>query len=464
MVLAPLRHDGINCHQQTEPGYKNRESTLADIRPFHGVHYNTARVKDLARVICPPYDIISPQAQQELYQRSDYNFIRIEFGRELPQDKDTDNRYTRAASALKNWLEQGVLQIDDRPSFYIDEHHFTYQGKVYRRRGLNCLVKLEEWNKMVVRPHEGTLSRPKSDRLNLLWALQADTSPVMALYEDRQRQVAPLLDKSTRGKPSLNIKGGAGESHQVWTVTDAVTNEKIHDYLAGQPLYIADGHHRYESALNYQRERRSSLPVTAAEEPFDFVLMSLADMADPGLIILPAHRLVRGMSPSAIAGLKAGLKACFHVTEVTPDTTDVLSQINKLLPKDNGELKILVYGLKKGKFILLTLRDYDIIRPMIPYFHSELYQKLDVSIVDHVILEELLGLTHEMTGAFVDYANDAREAIRRVMEQEYQLAFIVNPVRPDVIKAIADAGDRMPRKSTYFYPKVPAGLVFYKFG
>jgi uncharacterized protein (DUF1015 family) len=436
---------------------------LADIRPFHCVRYNTSLVKDLAQVICPPYDIISPQVQQELYQRSDYNFVRIEFGRELPQDKNTDNRYTRAAATLKKWLERGILKIDDKPSLYINDHHFSYQGNVYRRRSLNCLVKLEEWDKMIVRPHEGTLSRPKGDRLNLLWALQADTSPVMALYEDREQRVSSLLNKCARGRPALSIKGGEGESHQVWAVTDAAANEKIRDYLAGQPLYIADGHHRYESALNYRRERRSSFPSTAAEEPFDFVLMSLADMADPGLIILPAHRLVRGMPPSAIDRLKASLKTCFSVAEVTPDMTDVLSQINKLLSEDKGEVRMVVYGLKKGKLFLLTLRDFDIVRPMIPYFHSELYQKLDVSIVDHVILEELLGLTHEMTGVFVDYSNDAKEAIRRVAEQEYQLAFIVNPVKPGVIKAIADAGDRMPRKSTYFFPKVPAGIIFYHF-
>jgi uncharacterized protein (DUF1015 family) len=437
---------------------------LADIRPFHGVHYNTSLVKDLAPVICPPYDIISPQMQQELYQRNDYNFVRIELSRELPQDKNTDNRYTRAATTLKNWLEQSILKIDGKPSLYINDHHFTYQGNTYRRRNLNCLVKLEEWNRMIVRPHEGTLSKPKVDRLNLLWALQADTSPVMALYEDREQRLSSLLHKYARGKPTLNIKSGEGKSHQVWAITDATDNGKIRDYLARQPLYIADGHHRYESALNYRRERRSSFPSTAAEEPYDFVLMSLTDMDDPGLIILPAHRLVRGMPPSAIDGLKSGLKTCFSVTEVTLDNTDVLSQINKLLSEDKGEVRLLVYGLKKGKLFLLTLRDFDIVRAMIPYFHSEFYEKLDVSIVDHVILEELLGLTHEMTGVFVDYSNDAREAISRVAEQEYQLAFIVNPVKPGIIKAIADAGDRMPRKSTYFFPKVPAGLVFYRFG
>jgi uncharacterized protein (DUF1015 family) len=437
---------------------------LADIRPFRGVRYNPSPVKDLAQVICPPYDIIPPQMQQELYRRSDYNFVRIESGRELPQDKDTDNRYTRAAATLKQWLEQGILKIDDKPSLYIDDHHFTYRGKTYCRRSINCLVKLEEWDKMIVRPHEGTLTQPKSDRLTLLWALQADTSPVMALYEDKDKQISSLLRKPTAGKPALNIQLDDGESHRIWAVTDAAVNRRIGDCLAGQPLYIADGHHRYESALNYRRERRSSSPSRAAEEPYDFVLMSLVDIADPGLIILPAHRLIRGILPSAIDGLMAGLETCFTVTEAALDRKDMLSQINGLLSEDKGEVKILLYGLEKERLLLLSLRDFSIVRPMMPYFHSDIYQKLDVSIADHVVLEELLGLTHEMAGVFLDYANDALEAIRRVTEQEYQLAVIVNPVKPGIIKAIADAGDRMPRKSTYFFPKIPAGLVFYKFG
>jgi uncharacterized protein (DUF1015 family) len=437
---------------------------LADIRPFQGVHYNPSLVKDLVNVICPPYDIIPTQMQQELYQRSEYNFIRIEFGREFPQDKDTDNRYTRAAATLGKWLEQGILKVDDTPSLYIDDHHFTHQGKTYRRRSLNCLVKLEEWDKMIVRPHEGTLSKPKSDRLNLMWALQADTSPIMALYEDQDKRISSLLNKSARGKPALSVRSDNGESHQVWAITDTTVNGNIHDYLAGQPLYIADGHHRYESALNYRRERRTSSASRAAEEPFDFVMMSLVDITEPGLVILPAHRLVRGMSLSAIDGLMAGLKTCFAVEELSLNTASTLPQINRWLSEDKDEVKLLLYGLLKEKLLLLTLRDFSIVRPMIPYFHSDLYQKLDVSIVDHVILEELLGLTHNMAGVFLDYTYDALDAIRRVTEQEYQLAFIVNPVKPGIIKAIADAGDRMPHKSTYFFPKIPAGLVFYRFG
>jgi len=437
---------------------------LADIRPFCGVHYNPSLVKDLAKVLCPPYDIITLQMQQELYQRSDSNFVRVEFGRELPSDKDTDNRYTRAATTVKKWLEQGVLQVDEAPAIYINEHHFTYQGRKYRRRSVICLVKLEEWDKMIVRPHEGTLSRPKGDRLSLLWALQADASPIMALYDDPERQIASLLDAQTDAKPLLSADTDSGEYHRLWAITDSEIIGQVRDCLADQPLYIADGHHRYESALAYQRERRTSSSSGVEEEPFDFVMMTLVDFADPGLVILPAHRLVRGLSPSAFDGLMAGLKTCFAVEEMPLNKADVLSQINGLLSEDAGEVKLVLCGLDKERLILLRLRDFSIVRPMIPYFHSEIYQRLDVSIVDHVILEEILGLTHDKVGAFLDYTDDTLEAVSRVVEQEYQLAVIVNPVKPEIMKAIADSGDRMPRKSTYFYPKTPAGLVFYRFG
>ena len=436
---------------------------MAEIRPFQGVHYNPSLVKDLAKVICPPYDIISPQMQQALYQRSEYNFVRIEYGRELPQDKDTSNKYTRAAATLEKLLEQQILVADDKPALYIDEHHFTFQGKTQRRRSINCIVKLEDWSKMIIRPHEGTLSRPKGDRLNLLWALRADTSPIMALYEDKEGDISSVLDKETKKKPAFSAANVNGESHRMWSITNSAIIGRIHDSLNDQPLYIADGHHRYESALSYQRERRSSSPPRIKEEPYDFVMMTLVDIADPGLVILPAHRLVRGMAPSALDGLPTRLNTFFNVEEHSINKTDVRSQIKGLLSQDDDEARLILCGLKKGRFLAVTLRDASVVRPMFPAFHSELYQKLDVSIVDHVILEELLGLTHDKAGAFLDFVNDAPEALKKVLNGEYQLGIIVNPVKPGVIKAIADSGDRMPRKSTYFYPKVPAGLVSYRF-
>jgi uncharacterized protein (DUF1015 family) len=436
---------------------------LAEIRPFQGVHYNPSLVKDLAKVICPPYDIISPQLQQELYQRSENNFVRIEYGRELSQDKPASNKYTRAAATLKRWLEQQVLVVDDKPALYVDEHHFIHQGKTLHRCSFNCIVRLEDWSKAIIRPHEGTLSSPKSDRLNLLWALRADTSPIMTLYEDKKGEIASLLDKESKKKPAFNASNMNGESHRIWSVADEGVIGRIHDSLNDQPLYIADGHHRYESALAYRRERRSSSSPGAIEEPYDFVMMTMVDIADPGLVILPAHRLVRGLAPSALAELPDRLNTFFYIEEYVINQTDVRSQINGLLAENDTEAKLVLGGLKKGYLQVLTLRDANAIRPMFPAFHTELYQKLDVSIVDHIILEELLGLTHANAGAFLDYVNDAPEALKKVQDGEYQLGIIVNPVKPSVIKAIADSGDRMPRKSTYFYPKVPAGLVSYRF-
>ncbi len=166
---------------------------MAEVRPFRGIHYNESLVKDLSEVICPPYDIISPQQQQELYSKSEYNFIRLEFGRELPQDTANDNKYTRSAATLEQWLKQGILKIDEAPAVYLHDHYFTLQGKEYKRRNVIARVRLEEWDKMIIRPHEETMSAPKSDRLNLLWALQTNTSPVFGLFEDQGGEIADVL-------------------------------------------------------------------------------------------------------------------------------------------------------------------------------------------------------------------------------------------------------------------------------
>jgi uncharacterized protein (DUF1015 family) len=435
---------------------------LAEIRPFHGVHYNPAQIKDPANAICPPYDIISPQLQQDLYRRSDFNFVRIEYGRELPNDKDTDNKYTRAAATLAKWLEERVLVADSAPSIYVCEHTFRHQGKTWRRREINCLVRLEDWDKMIVRPHEGTLSRPKSDRLSLLWALQADTSPIMALYEDPRGSIAKALDAGTSGQPLFKFKAPDGDGYQLWALADEKTMSQVRVSLANHPLYIADGHHRYESALAYQRERRASAKSATGNQPYDFVMMTLVDFADPGLVILPAHRMVRGLPAHTLDGFMGTLGTLFQVEELPFAKAPAQEQINQWLDESAGGTRMLLAGPEPSRFSRLTLRDFSLIKPMMPLFHSELYQKLDVSIVDHIILEELLGLTHEAAGVYINYTNDAIEAINRVREREYQLAVIVNPVKAQAVKSIADTGDRMPRKSTYFYPKVPAGLVIYR--
>ncbi len=434
---------------------------MAEIRPFRGVHYNQRLIKELSTVICSPYDIITPQLQQELYRRSQYNFVRLEHSRELPQDTVTDNKYTRSAATLEQWLKQGVLKVDEVPAIYLHDHYFTYQGKEYKRRGIIARVRLEEWDKRIVRPHEGTLAEPKHDRVNLLRALQANTSPILALFEDQGRRVSSLLAAQESSKSLISLTNANGERHYVWAITESQVVNQICNSLAEQPLYIADGHHRYESALIYQRERRTGSSSVSRDEAFNFVMMALVDFSDPGLIILPPHRLVRGMSKSALNGLMTKLGAFFEIEELPLSMPGIWQQVDDLLMGTN-EIRLFLFGLAAEYLLALRLRDFAAASRMIPYFHSELYKRLNVSIIDHILLENLLELSSGREEARIAYSYGRQDAVNRVLDQEYQLALLLRPVRVEVVKAIADAGDRLPRKSTYFYPKLPAGLVFYR--
>lgn len=432
---------------------------MADIRPFRGVHYNESKIKDWSAVICPPYDIITPQQQQELHLKSEYNFVRLESGRDLPQDTATDNKYTRSAATLEQWLKQGILEIDETPAIYLHEHSFTHQGKEYKRRSIFARVRVEEWDTMVVRPHEGTLTEARGDRLSLLWAIQANTSPILAMFEDKGKQIASLLDKREQDKPLISSSKTNGEGHNVWAVTDAEVVNRICSSLAEQPLYIADGHHRYESALTYRLEKSAYSTSVSGDEAFNFVMMALVDFSDPGLVILAPHRMVRGISRPALDGLMTKLNVFFEVEDLPLSTPDVWMKVDDLLARPD-EVRVILFGLDMERLHVLRLRDPAATSQMMPYFHSELYKKLDVSIVDHIILENLLALSSDKEKTSLDYSYDVQDAVNRILAQEYQLALLLSPVKPEIIKAIADAGDKMPRKSTYFYPKSPSGLIF----
>jgi len=436
---------------------------VAEIRPFRGVHYNQSLVKELSAVICPPYDIITPQIRQELYHRSEYNFVRLESSRELPQDTATDNKYTRSADTLKQWLEQDVLKFDEAPAIYLHDHYFTYQGKEYKRRGIIACVRLEEWDKMVVRPHEGTLAEPKSDRISLLWALQANTSPILALFEDQGQQVSSVLQAQVQNEPMISSSSANGERHYVWAITEPEVINQICRSLVHQPLYIADGHHRYESSLIYQREKHTYSPSAARDEASNFVMMTLVDFSDPGLIILSPHRLVRGISKATLNGLMTGLESFFEIEVLPLSMPGIWQQVDDLLTQGKvSQDKLVLFGLGLEHLLVLRLRDFTAARQMMPYFHGELYKRQIVSIVDHIILERLLGLSGTGEQAILAYTYDRQDAVSKVLDQEYQLALLLSPVEVEVVKAMADTGDRMPRKSTYFYPKLPSGLVFYR--
>jgi uncharacterized protein (DUF1015 family) len=435
---------------------------LAELRPFRAVHYNQSLVNELSAVICPPYDIITPQLQQELYQRSQYNFVRLEHARKLPQDTAIDNKDARSAATLDEWLEKGILMVDDVPAIYLHDHYFAYQGREYKRRGMVVCVRLEEWDKMIIRPHEGTLSEPKSDRLSLLWACRANTSPVLSLFEDQGQQVSSLLTSQEQNEPLISLSRTSGESHWVWAITEPGVVNQICNTLANQPLYIADGHHRYESALMYQREKLTYSASVSTNLAFNFVLMELVDFDDSGLIILPPHRLVRGISKSTLEELMAKLSSFFEIEKLPLTIPNIWRQVDDLFLGETSQVNLVLFGLDEEHLFVLRLHDLVATSQMMPYFHCELYKRLGVSIVDHIILEKLLGVGSDREEPMLGYSYDKQDAVNKVLDREYQLAFILNPIKPEVVKAIADVGDRMPRKSTYFYPKLPAGLVFHR--
>jgi uncharacterized protein (DUF1015 family) len=438
-------------------------ATVAEIRPLSGLRYDISRITDINLAICPPYDVISPAQREWLYELDEHNYVRLEFGRELDGDNDAKNKFTRAAATLEAWIQSGILKKDAAPAIYVHDHYFTVKDKPYCRRGIIATVRLEEWEKKVVLPHEGTFPRAKSERLSLMWATSAGISPIMTLYQDKEKRIDALLAEAATGKPVIASDWFEGKRHDVWAVSDPAWQKQLADAFGDQPLYIADGHHRYESALNYKRERQTCCSGGDADADYNFVLMNILDFADPGLVVLPPHRLVRKLSVAQMEALSGGLGGFFKVAETDLSDADAWGRITAFL--EGGKVsqdRLAVYGLKPGSVLLLTVADREQVEAAMPEGHCEQYRRLNVSLIDHIILEKLLGVTRDEHEEKLAYVTDVDEVLRLVDAGEYQLALLLSPVETEVIKHIADASDRMPRKATYFYPKLPSGIVCYR--
>jgi len=451
-----------------------------EVSPFRGIRYNQRIVGDLAPVLCPPFDVITPEQQRLCYENSGYNAIRLEFPAESreptvdPAEYFPPNRvdrYQAAAITFQQWLKQGVLQVDRVSSFYLHDHHFEYSGKKRVRRGLIARVKLKPWGRGIY-PHEETFSKAKSDRLQLMRACRANFSPLLSLYQGSDQEIALKLAEAARGKPMIETAvpspstGEGAEVHILWAITDPEIKREISQFLSSQPLYIADGHHRYETALNYRQERAqaqsdffdSSVIASEAKQSltdkgaFQYVMMELVDFSDPGLVVLPIHRLVRGIAPSILVGLGEQLRR-FFVLESLPLKADTCH-----MPSDSC---LGVLGLEPGLLVVLKKRQGVFFANMMPSNRSQAYREFGGSILKHVILDKILGLTSKED---VAYTVDLKAACQQIKEGQYQLAFLLNPPQPGMVQAVADAKDRMPGKSTYFYPKLPTGLVINPLG
>jgi len=420
-----------------------------EVSPFRGIRYNQRIVGDLAQVICPPYDVITPEQQKLYYEESSYNAIRLEFP--IESQETTVDHYQRAAIIFQQWLEQGILQRDSVASFYLHDHRFEYSGEKRTRRGLIARVKLEPWGSGVY-PHEETFPKAKGDRLQLMRACQANFSPLLSLYHDSQQKIPAILSRITQEKPLISLRAkrsnlpNSNEAHTIWSITEPEIKRELIQFLASQPLYIADGHHRYETALTYQQERTKEQSATG-KEAFNYVMLELVDFSDPGLVVLPLHRLVRGIEPSALEGLEDQLRNFFVLDYVPLKAGDCQLPIDSCLG---------ILGLQSGSLVLLRRRRDISPDAMMPNNRSQAYREFDVSILNHIILGKIMGLTQKED---IAYTVDFKEAHQHIKEGKYQLAFVLNPPQPEIVKAVADAKERMPGKSTYFYPKLPAGLV-----
>ena len=429
---------------------------MADVQPFYGLRYNLERIGDLSTVICPPHDVISATEQLLYHRSSPYNVIRLEYGEERPGDSPQNNKYTRAALTLADWLDQGILSREEHQAFYLVEHRFPYQDEVKSCFSLIARVRLEELSGSGrIRPHEMTMRRPGEDRLRLLKSCHANFSPIMGLFRHRGEGIQSLFP-DTINKPALSAVDRYGVAYAMWVVTDEKDIARVCDFFANKTLYIADGHHRYETALAYKQEQYAAHPSYTGEEPFNFVMMTLTDSEDPNLIMQPTHRLVRGLNTKRLAQLKEERSVYFdeELLSPLPNPSETLKGWTETLKQQRGTT-FGIYGLEGPRLCLLRAR-----QGMMPPVQPSVLQDLDVHILHRVILHQMLGIdSQESEEDCLEYTRDGLEALSRVDAGEYQLAILLNPTPISSVLAVADQGVRMPQKSTYFHPKTPAGLV-----
>jgi uncharacterized protein (DUF1015 family) len=432
------------------------DKMIADFRPFQAWRYNLDKI-NFEKVIAPPYDVISPEEQKKLYQVSDFNCIRLILNQEEPADTETRNRYTRARDFFNQWREKGILVRESSPCFYLYRQIFLepVSGQTKTRFALLGRLKLESFEKQIVIPHEKTLSRPRADRRKLLETTVTNFSPVFGLYEDQQKKVSSLFTGITSAKPLFDVPDNQGVRHAVWPVSDPKAVEAIHGELSQKKIYIADGHHRYQTALEYGREKREKENVPAQQEmTSDFVLMALVEFHDPGLVLYPTHRLIVGWKDFDAKKAFESLKNIFKIEPVSKETVK-----SRILADTSTQAS---FGLVLGdEQFILTLMDPVRARQTMISGKPDVWYSLDVNVLAHLIFSKLWQIPETIWESTIQYTQSYDEAIRRVKAHEAQAAFLLKAPKVEVLRDMGRVQELMPQKSTYFFPKLASGLVFY---
>ncbi|KJR41037.1 Uncharacterized conserved protein UCP033563 [Candidatus Magnetoovum chiemensis] len=398
---------------------------LTKVSPFKCLLYNPNKVP-IKDVTAPPYDIIDQTLQDDLYKRNEYNIVRVDFGKEYPDDNEQNNKYTRSAMYMSQWIETGILEFTDKKSYFLYEVEYEIEDKKKVMRGIFAAVKLVNLGDGVY-PHEMTSTRAKTDRLNLMYSCKANISPIFALYNNNEQTIRSLLDNITASSPYISYTENNSIKHRFWIIDKDDDISTITNSISGKEIFIADGHHRYETSLEYNRQTNSA----------DNVLMYLVNIADGGLTILPTHRLIKNLPQNPLDLLKD----YFEINSVS-NFNDCKKVLKNLSPRS--------YGL-----YLRANKTFYVLKYKADNFSNKNGCHIDVIILHDLILDKLYNTSD------LSYEMDAEKIIHIINDENnsFGAAFFLNPTTVEDVEKVSRLGIRMPRKSTYFYPKIPTGLV-----
>ena len=436
---------------------------MAEIAPFRGLRYNQEKVQDLAQVVIPPYDVISPEEQRAFHERNPYNFIRLELGLPAPEDSNEDNPHTRAAAWIRQWKDQRILVRNPNPSIYCYELDYKEgPDAVKTRNGFICALRLEDFSSGRVRPHEKTFQAIKDERLALMLACNANLSPVFALYPDSNEEAYRALASGKRGDPVVSFTDFYGMNHRVWPVTDRTVLDQVRKLTLDKPIFIADGHHRYETALNYRNGFRERYGSGNPNASYEFIMVYLTDMNEPGLTILPTHRLLRNLGDWDCERLVERAKSYFHVERFEAENGGELRWKEAIRAGGLRKDTTIGFYCKDAAYVYLLTAKRDVVSSLLSKQGAPVQMTtLDVVVLDQVVLRDLLGLSDQFLAneCNISFMHDFAEALDAVKSHRFDAGFFINHTRIEQVREVASAGLIMPHKSTYFYPKVISGLV-----
>jgi uncharacterized protein (DUF1015 family) len=429
---------------------------MPEIQPFNGLRYDLGHVGSLSDVVAPPYDVIGPELQEQLYKRHPANVVRLILNRDEPGDEPANNRYSRAAQFLKNWRSEGLLFAESQPAIYVYHQQFTIGGETVVRRGFMARCRLSRFGEGNIYPHEETMSGPKQDRLLLTRACKANLSQIFGLFPDPAGDAQSILERAISGVMPLECTDHLGVVHRMWPVTDLSVIGQVESIVGPKPVFIADGHHRYETACNYRDELSAKQGGLKPGHPANYVLMMFIGMNDPGLLVLPTHRLLRGLPPMNSDQLIARLGDAFSC-RVVGEGADLAPAVWEEIETQDEQGTLGFFTRQDERWTLASITSAGRARMAeVASEHSSDWQALGVSILHRLVIDALLE-SKDMPKP--RYVHLIEEVVDGLESGEFPMAALVMPATVDHIRSISEHGERMPAKSTYFYPKLLSGLV-----